>query len=54
MNPEQDEKEMLKYRRFLTECAENMILDHRTAIQKRKHDNFFSKLSNEKKDDKKL
>ena len=36
LSAEQDEKEMLKFRRFLTESAERMVLHHRTSVQTRK------------------
>ena len=38
LTPEQEEKEMLKFRRFLSDAAEQMVLAHRTAVQTRKAD----------------
>ena len=52
--PEKEEKEFMKYKKFLTECAEELIRNHRVSIQKRKLTNFQSKLRTERKEDNKL
>lgn len=40
LTSEQEAKEMLKFRRFLADSAEQMVLRHRTALQTRKHDSL--------------
>ena len=51
---EKEAKEFVKYRRNMIERAEQLVLRHRTALQQKKHYNFFNKLQNEEKDDVKL
>ena len=54
MSKEREEKELLKYRRFLQECAEHLVLDHRNSIRNRKHKEFYSQIQHEKVEYKKI